>query len=80
MTPLDLQMLAALPKRRNRLRDACRLAGCLQMDVVRATGIPSSNLSRIVNHKRYQTVTIGTAHRLAAFFGAPVDVLFPSPK
>lgn len=71
------RLAATPPASTNRLRDAFRLAGCRQRDAAEATGIACSNLSRIVNHKRYRTVTIGTAQRLSAFFGAPVDVLFP---
>lgn len=62
----------------NRLARAMELAGATQVQIEAATGIGQPQVSLIKNG-RYSRLSLETAQKIAAFFGVPVDVMFPAP-
>lgn len=79
LTPEQLAALDNMPlgERPNRLALAITIAGVKQGDVVEATGLTQPYISAVTNG-RYQTITVENARKFADFFGAPIEVLFPS--
>jgi transcriptional regulator with XRE-family HTH domain len=63
----------------NRLARAMELAGATQLQIEEATGVRQPQVSAIKNG-RYAKLPLGTAQRLAAFFGVTSDVLFPARR
>lgn len=61
----------------NRVWQALRLAGVKQGDLAAALGMTQSYVSAVSNG-RYQDINLSQARKFAAFFGAPIEVLFPT--
>lgn len=63
----------------NRVAIAIRLANLTQAEVADGTGLPQPYVSDVARN-RYSTITVENAHRFSAFFGASIEVLFPSQE
>jgi plasmid maintenance system antidote protein VapI len=60
----------------NRLAEAIRLAGVTQRTVARALDVPESYISDL-SRQRSKGILVSNAHKLSAFFGVSIEVLFP---
>jgi plasmid maintenance system antidote protein VapI len=60
----------------NRLAEAIRLAGVTQRTVARALDVPESYISDL-SRQRNKGILVSNAHKLSAFFGVSIEVLFP---
>lgn len=74
---VDALSRAPLGERPNRIGLAVELAGVRQADIANSTGLTESYISATANG-RYKTITVENARKFAAFFGAPIEVLFPA--
>jgi transcriptional regulator with XRE-family HTH domain len=79
LTADQLNALRAIPGSsvRNRVRIAMALTGASQGELVEATGFTQPYVSNVVRG-RYQTITVGNAHKFADFFGCAIEDLFPA--
>lgn len=79
LTLEQVEALRAMPlgDAPNRLRVAIAMAGVKQNEVARAIDMAPANLNLIVAGKRYTTITLATARKIADYFGATVEDLFP---
>lgn len=53
------------------------MSGITQVALAAATGLSYTYVSDTIRG-RYQTITVDNARKFAEFFGAPIEVLFPS--
>lgn len=74
-----LRRLTLRPDEPNLVFAARKLAGVTQLEVVAATKIQQAQLSAI-ERGAYSQLPIETARKLAIYFGAPIEVLFPKQR
>ncbi len=80
LTDQQLAALRAVPVNEqcpNRVRVAMGMVGVRQDDLVEATGLNKSQISRIVNGRKNTIDLRAEAQPIAGYFGCLVDDLFP---
>lgn len=79
LTPEQIEALRSVPlgAMPNRIRVALAMVKARQSDIVEETGLLASSVSDLVNGK-YTDLQVGTARKLADFFGCNIEDLFPA--